>query len=424
MPADQSNSQAMNARPLLSIIIPTRNRSKYLISTIRSILRWKSDDFELVVHDNGDTPAVRDVIAIEFSDCRLRYYYTPTELSFCQTFERAVGLSVGEYVCIIGDDDGITSEAIEVIRWAQANNVDSITPLARAIYGWPDFRLRYYKDSDAARLQIRPFTGQITFINVEHELIQSARSAFQDFCALPKLYGGFVRRACLESLACDTGAIFFGCSPDLSSAVALTKYATRHCTLDYPIVISGSSCASGAGKSMMKEHVGTLETTPQTGAFAAAWPQVVPRFYAVQTVWAQAALEGLHAIRRPEVLYYFDVALLHAACLQYNPAYLRAVLRSLPGALQAAGQRQVAGHLRFAVGLAATAGARLQSHLSRALGIGYFRSERVFCEVPDIDSAVHHLTKYLAATGRTFATMAKRHPTPALGPACTEAVRL
>jgi hypothetical protein len=421
MYADRSHSEA-SARPLLSIVIPTRNRGKYLRSTIRSILRWKATEFELVIHDNGDTAEVRDGITAEFSDCRLRYYYTPEQLSFCETFDRAVALSHVEYVCMIGDDDGITAEAIDVVRWAQANNVESITPLAKAIYGWPDFRLRYYKDSDAARLQIRPFTGQITFVNVQHELIRSARSAFQDFCALPKVYGGFVRRACLESLARDTGARFFGCSPDLSSAVALTKYASRHCTLDYPIILSGSSCASGAGKSMMKEHVGTLETTPQTRAFAAVWPPVLPRFYAVQTVWAQAALEGLHATAQPEILPYFDVALLHAACLQYNPAYLRAILRSLSGALKAGGKRQISGYLRFAVGLAATAGARLRSHLSRFLGTGYFRSERIFCDVPDIESAIQHLTKYLAASGKTFATMAHGLPTPKGEPARVETI--
>lgn len=400
----QPKATVAHSTPLLSVVIPTRNRPRYLLSTVRSILRWESDEFELIVHDNSNTPDLHDIVAKEFSDFRLRYFYTPTPLNFCETFERAVSFAMGEYVCIIGDDDGITPEAMHIVRWAYNQDLDAVISTLKAVYGWPDFCTRYYKDSDAGKLRIQPFTGAISYPDATVELQRSASHAFQNFCNLPKIYYGFVRQRCLAALRRKAGALFFGTTPDLSAAVALTSCVGRYCVVDYPVFLPGSSAGSGAGRSAMKKHVGALESAWQTCRFASSWPELVPRFYAVQTVWAQAALEALHVTGRDEVVSHFNIPLLHALCMAYNPAYWREVIRSLPKALMAAGEGRGMGLLRFAAGLAATMGVRFKSHSCRFLGTGAFRYERVFSNVPDIDVAVSQLLAHLQATGRSFAS--------------------
>ena len=65
----------------LSIIIPTRNRSRLLHNTIDSITRqtYPKDEFEVIVIDNGSTDNTKDVVT-SFSSIlpNLVYYYDAT----------------------------------------------------------------------------------------------------------------------------------------------------------------------------------------------------------------------------------------------------------------------------------------------------------------------------------------------------------
>ena len=49
-------------RPLLSIIIATKNRVQYCINSIEAILNFPENDFELVVQDNTDNYELKDYI--------------------------------------------------------------------------------------------------------------------------------------------------------------------------------------------------------------------------------------------------------------------------------------------------------------------------------------------------------------------------
>ena len=48
--------------PLLSIVIPTKNRQKYALSIIQTILSIKDYALELVIQDNSDTNELENSI--------------------------------------------------------------------------------------------------------------------------------------------------------------------------------------------------------------------------------------------------------------------------------------------------------------------------------------------------------------------------
>ena len=48
--------------PLISIIIPTYNRSYFLIKTIESILENTCRDYEIIIVDDGSTDNTEEVI--------------------------------------------------------------------------------------------------------------------------------------------------------------------------------------------------------------------------------------------------------------------------------------------------------------------------------------------------------------------------
>jgi len=91
---------------ILSVIIPTRNRSKMLFGTMESIAKQTlhSKLFEVIVVDNGSTDSTRDVVDSFIEKLQNLYYY----------YEKTPGLHVGRHrglkeakadILVYADDD-------------------------------------------------------------------------------------------------------------------------------------------------------------------------------------------------------------------------------------------------------------------------------------------------------------------------------
>src|SRR5512139_1823647 len=99
-----------NNAKLLSVVIPTRNRSEYARNLIASLQRCRDDRFEVIVRDNSDDAGLGQFVA-EMNDSRLVYDFSPERLNMHQNFDQALALARGTYVCALGDDDGILLDA-------------------------------------------------------------------------------------------------------------------------------------------------------------------------------------------------------------------------------------------------------------------------------------------------------------------------
>lgn len=392
-----------NIQPLLSIVIPTKDRQQYAIAAIQSVLDIPSDEIEVVVHDTSDDDRLGSALSEICPDPRLRYYHTTPPMGFSETFDKGVSLARGEFIIIIGDDDGIHPEIMDAVRWMKAQKIDALTPSISATYGWPDFRLRYYGASEAGRLKVKKFTGRVSFPDPEKELKCVALKAFQSFCQLPKVYYGIVRRACLDRIRHRYGTCFWGASPDISGAIAIATEASSVCHLDYPLLIPGSSSRSGSGRSAMKLHVGELRQERQTRSFASNWPESIPKFYSVQTVWAQAAWEALSSLKRFDLLNQADLPLLHAVCMVYNVKYWRVIIRCLWNGMKNGRVGYVQGIFGFSGFIGLHLWFRAKSHIFKLFGIGYYKYVYEAQQVPDIRAAVGLLNGYLHAHNSVLA---------------------
>jgi len=391
------------SEPLLSVLIPTRNRLGTLVHTVANVLEHGGSDVEVVVHDTSDDRQAEAELATRFgSDARLRYAYTPPPMSFAETFDKTVSLARGRFVTIIGDDDGIAPSLIAATAMAERDGWDAISPTLPASYNWPDFRHAYYGDSDAGRLAMRDFAGAITTLDPVAELRASAHNAFQSFDRLPRIYYGVVRRSCLDELRAAAGGCFFGASPDISGAVGLAQFVRTLVRIDYPLFVPGSSARSGAGLSGMKQHAGSLAETPQTAAFAATWPSRVPPVYSVQTVWAQAALATFDAVDIDGIGPRLNVGRLHAQTLVHNPKLGRVVLGSLLTNLRRGGWRAPGLLAGFVAGGLREAAIRGRGLSYRVFKRGYYRYAYTRNDLSDIQVAVNDLEGQLAARRVAF----------------------
>lgn len=316
--------------PLLSILMPTKNRSECARHAILSILRFEDRNFELVIHDNGDNDALADWIADQPDDPRRRYFRTRGVLSISQNFEHAIDQARGEYVGALGDDDGVDESVLKLCRWLKDNNIDAMTPLKPASYYWPGLQCGKNSPPAPGRLAIRRFSGKMSLIEPEQGLKLCVQRGAVRLENLPCLYHGVVRRQCLEKVREQTGRWLPGVSPDMAAAVSLASHVNRIALVDYPVFVPGASPRSGAGRGVMKTHHGELKNERFLDAgLVASWPEGIPAYFTGPTMWGAAAIQALEATQRYELLRRFNYAAVHAACLVFVPTHRRRMLRSL-----------------------------------------------------------------------------------------------
>lgn len=98
------------AAPLLSVIIPTRNRSRLLSEAIRSALPLLPFPHEILVSDNASTNQTAQAAA-EFAG--IRYVRRNELLPIAEHWNRCVSEASGKYVKILCDDDWLLPGALE-----------------------------------------------------------------------------------------------------------------------------------------------------------------------------------------------------------------------------------------------------------------------------------------------------------------------
>jgi len=318
-----------NSRFLLSIIIPTRNRQEYAIKAIEQILHIDDERIQIVVQDNSDTTMLFEMIAAYKDDIRLKYNHTKDVMSFVDNFSVAVSLSDGDYVCIIGDDDGIMPQISGVTEWAKKNNIDAIKPELNAVFFWPQSEA-IGNEIDNGYMMINKITAKARLCNPFNEVMLLLKNGGQKYLALDmvKLYHGIVKKECLEKIKEQTGRYFGGLSPDIYAAVALSLTVTKAVKIDFPLTISGVCNKSGSSDSATGRHTGKLENAPHFRGHAKyEWSKFVPQFYSVETIWADTALAAINDLKKNELLKKFNISAISVCCLRKYPQF-RDIIRA------------------------------------------------------------------------------------------------
>jgi len=98
-----------------SIVIPTRNRLKLLKYALTSILRQKYTDWEVIVSDNASTEDIQSYVD-SLNEPRIKYSRSDRFLSITDSWNRAMELSSGDYILMIGDDDILLDNYFQIAQ--------------------------------------------------------------------------------------------------------------------------------------------------------------------------------------------------------------------------------------------------------------------------------------------------------------------
>lgn len=356
------------AEPLLSIVVPTRNRPECVESLLRGLCASGADNFEIVVQDNSSDDSLGARLAAT-ADPRIRYEHVAEPLNMHQNFDRAVARAKGHYACALGDDDAvIVDEALTVLERARARDVDAVLT-GLAFYYWPGVIHRFWGDTGGLLTDFETKSGDREILLDPREELRRvfASGVTNGLGRLPRVYQGFVSRRSLNALFDKCGSYFPGPSPDMANAVALAPFVNSTLYTEQPIVISGYSPRSGGSAGASGKHHGRLEDQPHLPAGTLEhWDDAIPRFWSGVTIYAQSALAAARAVLHPP-LPPIGYHRLYAACLIFEP-------RPYRPAVFAAARHRGGGALLYArigaamAGMVAARGATFARNLVKLRG--------------------------------------------------------
>ena len=101
---------------LFSIAIPTHNRLDLVLEAIQTVKRQNYHNWEVVVFDNASKEPVADAIKA-LGDSRIRSKRSDVFLPVTGSWNNAINMAKGEYVTMVGDDDGIAPNYFERMNY-------------------------------------------------------------------------------------------------------------------------------------------------------------------------------------------------------------------------------------------------------------------------------------------------------------------
>ena len=248
--------------PRYTVIIPTRNRSEYLKAAIVTVLQQSSNDFELVVSNNHSTDDTAEMLA-GFQDARLRIIQPPRPLAMVQHFEWVLKQAKGEWMTLIGDDDGLMPfffEFADALTEGPAAELEVIYG-PRPFYRWPGLEKIYGKD--IIRFDAN---SALEILNSETLLQKLACNLSWEF-SVPQFYSGTLFKRSLVERLCNTqanGKIFHSFTPDASSAISILLNTKKILKVGLPLGWEGSSPKStGAQTFNAQRQSGALKESAE-----------------------------------------------------------------------------------------------------------------------------------------------------------------
>lgn len=228
----------------ISIVIPSRERGRYLAHSLATATAIDDPALEIVVSDNASTDNTAEVVQ-GCGDARVRYVNTGARLSMRQNFELALRSSTGDYVIMFGDDDGILPGQFGMLRQIlQAERPDALS-WDFLTYGWPVEG--YGTKVGGVRLRRDKSFGAPYRIDAARRMQELERGIRDMSRPMPLLYHGAMSRAYLDRLKGPEGDYFKSMSPDLYISFRALQLGGDLMHAAHPFSINGFSPASTGG---------------------------------------------------------------------------------------------------------------------------------------------------------------------------------
>ncbi|HZS43090.1 MAG TPA: glycosyltransferase family 2 protein [Candidatus Paceibacterota bacterium] len=91
--------------PLVSIIMLTYNRAKYISAAIESVINQNFANWELLIVDGGSRDNTENIISKYLNDPRIKYHKLENNMGLTGNRNQALKLARGKYIAVLDSDD-------------------------------------------------------------------------------------------------------------------------------------------------------------------------------------------------------------------------------------------------------------------------------------------------------------------------------
>jgi glycosyltransferase involved in cell wall biosynthesis len=187
--------------PLVSVIIPTHNRSDLLPKAICSVLRQTYTNLECIVVDDASTDDTERVVQ-QLADERLVYLRHETNQGASATRNTGIAHAKGDFIAFLDDDDEWLPTKLE----KQVPHIQSLPASVGMVYCWMD----YYDDQGRLVIEHHPtYRGYVFPYVLDQQRIGGCPTLLVRRPVIEKVGsfdeslprgndGDFIRRVCLK----------------------------------------------------------------------------------------------------------------------------------------------------------------------------------------------------------------------------------
>lgn len=296
-------------KPLLSVVVPTKDRYKYLKHLIKLIQSYNSDEWEIVVQDNTDdnTEILEFLKDLNYSGCK--YFHEKGQIPMTTNADKAILHSEGEYVCFLGDDDGVCPNAIEYCRLMKEKGYEALRSNL-ADYNWPDAVLRY--ENVGGQLYMPKITKHQSVLLSKDVLDDVVKRGFVDRGKLPSVYHGIVSRKTLDRVYDRCKTFFPGQSPDISGGISVALTIDSFIYVDDIVTISGASkFHGGTTLGMNKQYPEIKDMVWFRPNADKIWYPKLPKIAVGSIIWAESSIETFNAFGCEDIIDNIDFEIIY-----------------------------------------------------------------------------------------------------------------
>lgn len=241
----------------VSIVIPTKNCSYTLKSTLETCLNQDYEDYEIVVSDNSDE-TYRDTYELvqSFNNPKIKYYRTPYALPLGKSFEYAYLLAQGEFIFSIGSDDGVFPYTVShIAKLLERYPEENLLLWQRITYIWPELKATGQADNLLFPNKLEKASYPVETEWMFEQIMDHANRGMNVIYSAPLLYinSGMRRRHILEVIRL-TGKFLEGSSQDIYTGILNLAMYDHVIYEELPLAISGMSDRSIGAESTVVNH--------------------------------------------------------------------------------------------------------------------------------------------------------------------------
>ena len=233
----------------ISLVIPTRERVETLRSCLALALSCDDPDLEVVVSDNHSTDGTAAFLA-SVEDPRLKVVRPEGRVAMRLNFETGLNAATGDYVIVIGDDDGVLPSGLRLLREVLQRDRPEVVNWELISYTWPSARPG--QGCGVLPVKAKSVHGGMRRFPAAKRLDDLCRARLRNYKDTANIYHGCVSRAVIDRVRAANGGVYFGGAiPDVYAGIANLVHMTGDLLwLQHPVTFGGASDRSNGAAQM------------------------------------------------------------------------------------------------------------------------------------------------------------------------------